>query len=285
MNDLEDSLRHMYARVAESVDIDADDDTTVVTLRPVGQRVARPAWRKIVAAAAALAVLVAGGWLLRQRVADDDPAAPSDADRIYGIPLWVPEGYAFQGAAIGDSGVATLEWRRGPDSLFVKSGPIREMGVNLGAIATLTTAAAKVAIFGPPPVDDELVVMLWMVDAETLEALTAKAGFVTNEWQRWDVPGDPIDGSDLTITGGLQTGLRVGVELGYGWFARQGCRAQQIGDPEEYLLMSETSPVDFDVLMGDGTRRTISGADAPGLQVALATVVGNVESVTCKDPT
>ena len=284
MNDIEDRLRHMYTRVAETADADADVDTTVVPLRPVGQRVARPVWLRIMAAAAALAVLVAGGWLLRQRVADDDLAATTDADRIYGIPLWVPEGYAFQGGSIDDAGVATLEWRRGPDSLIVESGPVDEMGLSWGAVATLTFANATVAVFAPLPVDDDMLAMIWMVDAATFRAVTAKAGFVTDEWQRWDVPGDPIDRSDLIVSGGLQTGLRVGLELGYGWSSPPDCRAQQVGDGREWLLHSLTSPVEFHVLMGDGTRRTISGAVAPGLKNALATIVGDVRSVECREP-
>ena len=285
MNDLEDRLRHMYARVAETANADADDDTTVVPLRPLGQRGARPAWLRIMAAAAALAVLVAGGWLLRQRVADNDPASPTDVDRIYGIPLWVPEGYAFQGGSIDDNGVATLEWRRGQDSLIVESGPVDEMGLSWGAGASFTSGDAKVDINTALPVDDNLLEMLWMVDEATFRAVTAKSGFVTDEWQRWDIPGDPIDGSDLIVTGGLQTGLARGLDLGFSWSGRSGCRAQQIGDSEEYLLMSGNRPVEFHVLMGDGTRRTISGADAPGLRIALATVVGDVQSVECKEPT
>ena len=284
MNDIEDRLRHMYTRVAETADADADVDTTVVPLRPVGQRVARPVWLRIMAAAAALAVLVAGGWLLRQRVADDDLAATTDADRIYGIPLWVPEGYAFQGGSIDDNGVATLEWRRGQDSLIVESGPVDEMGLSWGAGASFTSGDAKVDINTALPVDDNLLTMLWMVDEATFRAVTAKSGFVTDEWQRWDIPGDHIDRSDLIVSGGLQTGLGVGLELGLGWFSPRDCRAQQLDNGREWLLTSDTSRVEFHVLMGDGTRRTISGAVAPGLKNALATIVGDVRSVECREP-
>jgi hypothetical protein len=284
MNDLEDRLRHMYTRVAESADTAFEADTTIVALRAFGHQAARPAWRIAVAAAAALALLVGGGWLLRQRVADNDAASTSDTDRIYGIPMWVPEGYAYQGASIDVDGVATLEWRRGPDSLLVRSGRKDDVGI-AGAMATMTMTDAMVAVFAPLPVDDSLLGMLWMVDAATFRAVTAKAGFVKDEWQRWDVPGDPIDGSDLTITGGLQTGMRLSVDLGLGWSARQGCRSQQIGNGYELLLMSDKWPVDFKVRLYDGSVRVITGESPPGLFGAFATVVAsNFRSVVCREP-
>ena len=234
--DLESRLRDMYAAVAAATVVDDPVLETVPAARPEP-----PARRRVALLVAAAVIVIAAVGFLVSRRGDAQPAGPMD-NRPFAIPMWMPSNMGLDGTAllaVNDVGpafspptralTATMKYT-GPNDRIVFINSFDAKGVSAipagstvvlpdGTVAqwddrslphlawTLPTGqGVSVTSAGPEVTKDELVQIassLWYVDRATWNAVTAKSGYTSRDFQKWRIPGERA-GVELLVTGSMR---------------------------------------------------------------------------------
>ena len=300
--DVEALLRRTYAEVAARTAVDAPSEARPVRFAPAGGE-SPGAWRRLLAAAAVLAV-VAGGLVLLANRGAEQSAGRDGATRV--LPGWVPLTdveeanrsfvlvelssdadrdrivYGVEGASIGVELDRTRSVLGDGETTTVRGGSARRTDSTLSWIGP---DDALLEVFWSGAVDDESVEMfagsIAYVDEEVWAEFAGTGGFRASDGEPLaTIRIDADESFDVDIVGDLHGGLWLEVSGGGYSIAHASCAASwnfEVSDMDErvaaYIILSTGDFSAATVDVPDGVRRIELTSLLPLLDVSIGGVV------------